>query len=84
MALFGAPLAHEDHAQRACHAALKIQSALKRYGQDLETRFGVEFKMRIGLNSGHVIVGSIDSDHWLAEGHDFSVIDYKYLETFPD
>ncbi len=62
MALFGAPIAHEDHAQRACLAALGIQEALEGYFIDLKTRLGLDFKMRIGLNSGLVIVGSIGDD----------------------
>jgi len=62
MALFGAPLAHEDHAQRACLAALGIQEALRKYGKDLESRQGVDFKMRVGLNSGPVVVGAIGDD----------------------
>jgi class 3 adenylate cyclase/tetratricopeptide (TPR) repeat protein len=62
MALFGAPLAREDHAQKACHAALAIQRALTGYDEELETEFGLEFKMRIGLNSGPVVVGSIGDD----------------------
>jgi len=62
MALFGAPVAHEDHAQRACHAALTIQRAIERYGEDIKSKFGSEFKMRIGLNSGPVVVGSIGDD----------------------
>jgi class 3 adenylate cyclase/tetratricopeptide (TPR) repeat protein len=62
MALFGAPVAHEDHAQRACYAALSIQKAIGEYGEKLKADRGVEFKMRIGLNSGPVIVGSIGDD----------------------
>jgi class 3 adenylate cyclase/tetratricopeptide (TPR) repeat protein len=62
MALFGAPLAHEDHAQRACHAALAIQKSLTAYAQKVKTDFGVDFKMRIGLNSGPVVVGAIGND----------------------
>ncbi|MBC2713945.1 MAG: AAA family ATPase [Desulfobacteraceae bacterium] len=62
MALFGAPLALEDHAQDACQAALAIQSAIKKYSEELQKKFGFEFKMRIGLNSGPVIVGSIGDD----------------------
>jgi len=62
MALFGAPLAHEDHAQRACHAALAIQKSLAVYAQQVKTDFGVDFKMRIGLNSGPVVVGAIGND----------------------
>jgi class 3 adenylate cyclase len=58
MALFGAPVAHEEHAQRACHAALAIQKAMEPYGEKIKQDWEVEFKMRIGLNSGHVVVGS--------------------------
>jgi tetratricopeptide (TPR) repeat protein len=62
MSLFGAPVAHEDHAQRACHAALSIQNAVEEYGDKVKKDCGVDFKMRIGLNSGPVIVGSIGDD----------------------
>jgi len=62
MALFGAPLAHEDHAQRACYAALAIQKAMAEYGDKIEKDCGVEFRMRIGIDSGHVIVSSVGSD----------------------
>lgn len=62
MALFNAPVAHEDQAQRACHAALAIQKAMKGYGDKIEKEYGVPFRMRIGLNSGPVIVGSIGDD----------------------
>ena len=62
MALFGAPLAHEDHAQRACHAALAIQNSLDRYSQKLKEDLSVDFKMRLGLNSGPVVVGAIGDD----------------------
>jgi class 3 adenylate cyclase/tetratricopeptide (TPR) repeat protein len=59
MALFGAPLAHEDHAQRACYAALAIQKDLVEYSDKVKKDYGQEFQMRIGLNSGPVVVGSI-------------------------
>jgi class 3 adenylate cyclase/tetratricopeptide (TPR) repeat protein len=62
MALFGAPVAHEDHAQRACYAALAIQRTIEEYGEKVEKECGVEFKMRVGLNSGPVIVGSVGND----------------------
>ncbi len=62
MALFGAPVAHEDHAQRACRAALGIQKALKEYGDRIDRIYRIEFKIRIGLNSGPVIVGRIGDD----------------------
>jgi len=62
MALFGAPIAHEDHAQRACHASLAIQKALVPYAEKLKRNYGIAFKMRIGLNTGPVVVGSIGDD----------------------
>jgi class 3 adenylate cyclase/tetratricopeptide (TPR) repeat protein len=62
MALFGAPVAHEEHAQRACHAALSIQKEVSTYGEKVKKETGVDFKMRIGLNSGPVIVGAIGDD----------------------
>jgi len=62
MALFGAPLAHEDHAQRACYAALAIQKALETYGQKVEKDCQIPFRVRIGLNSGPVMVGIVGSD----------------------
>jgi class 3 adenylate cyclase/tetratricopeptide (TPR) repeat protein len=58
MALFGAPIAHEDHAQRAAHAALAMQAALERYREELRPR-GIDFRVRMGLNTGLVVVGAI-------------------------
>ncbi len=62
MALFGAPLAHEDHAVRACYAALRMQESLKRYAEDTRRSHGVEVQIRVGLNSGEVVVRSVGSD----------------------
>ena len=62
MALFGAPLAHEDHAVRACYAALKMQEVVRRYSAELRRGQGVEVQIRVGLNSGDVVVRSIGSD----------------------
>ncbi|MDB4443906.1 AAA family ATPase, partial [bacterium] len=62
MALFGAPLSHEDHGQRACYASLAIQGTMKAYGEKTNRHHGVDFKMRIGLNSGSVVVGAIGDD----------------------
>jgi class 3 adenylate cyclase/tetratricopeptide (TPR) repeat protein len=62
MALFGAPIAHEDHARRAILAALGIQRALGAYGEELRSRRGIDFKIRLGLNTGVVVVGSIGDD----------------------
>jgi len=62
MALFGAPLAHEDHAVRACYAALRMQDAVRRYSNELRRAQGVEVQVRVGVNSGDVVVRSIGSD----------------------
>jgi class 3 adenylate cyclase/tetratricopeptide (TPR) repeat protein len=62
MALFGAPLTHEDHAVRACYAALRMQDSLKRYAEETRHAHGVEIQIRVGLNSGEVVVRSIGSD----------------------
>jgi class 3 adenylate cyclase len=62
MALFGAPVAHEDHAQRACHAALALQRAIGSFAEKIEKDYKSDFKIRIGLNSGPVIVGAIGDD----------------------
>src|SRR5438309_2196053 len=62
MALFGAPLAHEDHAVRACYAALRMQESVKRYGDGVRRVEGVPIRIRVGLNSGDVVVRAIRSD----------------------
>jgi predicted ATPase/class 3 adenylate cyclase len=62
MALFGAPLAHEDHAVRACYAALRMQEAVRTYADEMRRAEGVPIRIRIGLNSGEVVVRSIGSD----------------------
>ncbi len=62
MALFGAPLAHEDHALRACYAALRMQERVGRYGDEVQRTRGVPVQIRVGLNSGAVVVRSIGSD----------------------
>ena len=66
MALFGAPIAHEDHAQRACYAALHLRDRLRQYADELRIEPGVNFSFRLGLNSGEVVVGRIGDD--LAHG----------------
>ena len=62
MALFGAPLAHEDHAVRACYAALAMQQAIRRYTAEVRRDHGIEVQVRVGLNSGEVVVRAIGSD----------------------
>src|SRR6266704_2539566 len=62
MALFGAPVAHEDHAVRACYAALAMQEAMRRYSAEVRRTHGVEVQIRVGLNSGEVVVRAIGND----------------------
>jgi class 3 adenylate cyclase/tetratricopeptide (TPR) repeat protein len=62
MALFGAPVAHEDHAVRGCYAALDMQAALRRYAEEIRRAHGVDVQVRVGLNSGEVVVRAIGSD----------------------
>src|SRR5215831_5544113 len=62
MALFGAPLAHEDHAVRACYAAIDLQRAMRRLTEELRRAHGVTVEVRVGLNSGEVVVRAIGSD----------------------
>ena len=62
MALFGAPLAHEDHAVRACYAALRMQESVGKYAEDVFGAHGVPLQIRVGLNSGEVVVRAIGSD----------------------
>jgi class 3 adenylate cyclase len=72
MALFGAPIAHEDHAQRACYAALHLQGEIGRYATEVKREHGVGFQARMGLHSGEVVVGKIGDDlrmDYTAQGH---------------
>jgi class 3 adenylate cyclase len=62
MALFGAPIAHEDHAVRACYAALDMQTVIRRYTEEVRHSHGIEVQIRVGLNSGEVVVRAIGSD----------------------
>ncbi len=62
MALFGAPIAYEDHALRACYAALAMQAAMRAYTEDVRRTQGLELRMRVGLNAGEVVVRAIGND----------------------
>src|SRR5262245_47794234 len=65
LAMFGAPIAHEDHALRACYAALAMQAALRRYAEDVRRTQGLEVLLRVGLNSGGVLVRTIGNDLYM-------------------
>jgi class 3 adenylate cyclase/tetratricopeptide (TPR) repeat protein len=72
MALFGAPIAHENHAHRACYAALQLREDLGRYTREVKRDRGLNFSVRIGINSGDVVVGKIGDDlrmDYTAQGH---------------
>ncbi len=62
MALFGAPLAHEDHAVRACYSALRMQESVEKYAESIQRTEGIPIQIRVGVNSGEVVVRSIGSD----------------------
>jgi hypothetical protein len=62
MALFGAPIAHEDHALRACYAALAMQAAMQPYAEGVRRQHGVVLRIRVGLNAGEVVVRAIGND----------------------
>ncbi len=72
MALFGAPISHEDHAQRACYAALHLQEQLANYSTEVKRTHGIGFSVRMGIHSGEVVVGRIGDDlrmDYTAQGH---------------
>jgi class 3 adenylate cyclase len=62
MSIFGAPIAHEDHSARACYAALAMQSAMKDYTDEVRRIHGIPLRIRVGLNSGEVVVRTIGND----------------------
>jgi class 3 adenylate cyclase len=71
MAIFGAPVAHEDHARRACYAALQMLDDVAEYAAELRRAKGLNFSTRIGINSGEVVAGAIgeSGDGYTAIGH---------------
>ncbi|HET9591678.1 MAG TPA: adenylate/guanylate cyclase domain-containing protein, partial [Solirubrobacterales bacterium] len=69
MAIFGAPVAHEDHAQRACYAALRMLDDVAAYAAELRRAKGLNFSTRIGINSGEVVAGAIGEGSYTAIGH---------------
>ena len=69
MAIFGAPVAHEDHARRACYAALQMLDDVAEYAGELRRAKGLNFSTRIGINSGEVVAGAIGEGSYTAIGH---------------
>lgn len=70
MALFGAPLAHEDHAVRACYTALRMQQTIARYAEKIRRIHGAPITIRVGINSGEIVVSSINNDLYM----DYTVV----------
>jgi class 3 adenylate cyclase/tetratricopeptide (TPR) repeat protein len=70
MALFGAPIAHEDHAVRACDAGLRMQEAVRRYADEAQGPHGVPVTIRVGLNSGEIVICAIGNDLYM----DYTVV----------
>ncbi|HVO24683.1 MAG TPA: adenylate/guanylate cyclase domain-containing protein [Candidatus Margulisiibacteriota bacterium] len=87
MALFGAPIAHEDHAQRACYAALHLLEALRPQAREVKRAHGLTLSCRIGLHSGDVVVGKIGDDlrmDYTAQGHTVGLAQRMEALASPD
>ncbi len=87
MALFGAPIAHEDHARRACYAALDLQRELAAFAAELRRARGLSLSVRMGLNSGEVVVGAIGEDlgmDYTAVGHTVGLAERVEQLAAPD
>ncbi len=87
MALFGAPIAHEDHAQRACYAALSLRDEIARYATEVKREHGLGFSTRMGIHSGDVVVGKIGDDlrmDYTAQGHTVGLAQRMEALASPD
>jgi class 3 adenylate cyclase len=87
MALFGAPIAHEDHAQRACYAALHLRDEIARYATEVKREHGLGFSTRMGIHSGDVVVGKIGDDlrmDYTAQGHTVGLAQRMEALASPD
>ena len=84
---FGAPIAHEDHAQRACYAALQLRDEVARYSTEVKREHALGFSMRMGLHSGEVVVGKIGDDlrmDYTAQGHTVGLAQRMEALASPD
>jgi class 3 adenylate cyclase/tetratricopeptide (TPR) repeat protein len=87
MALFGAPVAHEDHAQRACYTALALLDDLAKYSEQLRREEGLSFSVRLGINSGEIVIGRINEDlrmDYTAQGHTIGMASRMEQLAAPD
>jgi adenylate cyclase len=87
MALFGAPISHEDHAQRACYAALSLRDEIARYATEVKREHGLGFSTRMGIHSGDVVVGKIGDDlrmDYTAQGHTVGLAQRMEALASPD
>ena len=89
MALFGAPIAHEDHAQRACWTALALRDAVAHYATEVKRAHGIAFSMRLGLHTGEVVVGDVGSGAdrrptYTAQGHTVGLAQRMEALASPD
>ncbi len=87
MALFGAPISHEDHAQRACYAALHLRDEIARYATEVKREHGLGFSTRMGIHSGDVVVGKIGDDlrmDYTAQGHTVGLAQRMEALASPD
>jgi class 3 adenylate cyclase len=87
MPRFGAPIAHEDHAQRACYTALQLSDEVRRYADELRRERGLSFSARMGINSGEVVVGKIGDDlrmDYTAQGQTVNVASRVEEVAAPD
>lgn len=87
IAYFGAPIAHEDHARRACIAAIELGDELRRFGRELRESEAIGFHMRTGLNSGDVVVGAVGEDahtEYVAIGHTVGLAERMQKLADPD
>jgi len=77
LALFGAPVAHEDDAERAVRAGLEIHDAAKAYAREVKQRYGIDFVLRIGINTGTAVLAIVGDEKWRSEALMFAAADLR-------